>query len=59
MIAFRLQVSFAIFGAYVLTGNELMAGNALVALSLINIIRFPLSVFPGVIISFVQVGYLF
>ena len=50
-----LQVSFAMFGVYVLTGNELTASKALVALSLINIIRFPFTALPNAIVSFVQV----
>ena len=50
-----LQVSFAMFGVYVITGNELTTSKALVALSLINIIRFPLIILPSVIVSFVQV----
>ena len=45
------------FGVYVLTGNELTASKALVALSLINIIRIPFTNLPTAIVVLVQVSY--
>ena len=39
-----------------LTGNELTASKAFVAISLFNILRFPLVMLPGVIISLIQVS---
>ena len=54
-----LQISFAMFGVYVLTGNELTAAKALVTLSLINVIKYPFTALPGIIASFIQVGSLF
>ena len=50
-----LQVSLATFAIYVLTGNELTAGKAFVALSLFNIMRFPIIMFPNIIASVIQV----
>ena len=50
-----LQVSIATFAIYVLTGNELTASKAFVAISLFNILRFPLVMLPNVIISLIQV----
>ncbi|KAL9964380.1 hypothetical protein ACROYT_G028012 [Oculina patagonica] len=47
-------VSFATFGVYVLTGNELTASKAFVAMSLFNIIRLPFTFLPQCVISFVQ-----
>ena len=38
-----------------LTGNELTASKAFVAISLFNILRFPLVMLPNVIISLIQV----
>ena len=52
-----LQVSFATFGVYILTGNELTASKAFLAMSLFNIIRFPFTILPFAVISFVQVGF--
>lgn len=49
------QVSLATFAIYVLTGNELTASKAFVAISLFNILRFPLVMLPNVIISLIQV----
>ena len=51
-----LQVSFATFGVYVLTGNELTAAKAFVAMSLFNIIRLPFTLLPQCVVSFVQVS---
>lgn len=52
---FAFQVSLATFAIYVMTGNELTASKAFVAISLFNILRFPLVMFPNVIISLIQV----
>ena len=52
---FDFQVSLATFAIYVMTGNELTASKAFVAISLFNILRFPLVMFPNVIISLIQV----
>ena len=52
-----LQVSFATFVVYILTGNELTASKAFLAMSLFNIIRFPFTILPFAVISFVQVGF--
>ena len=49
------QVSIATFAIYVLTGNELTASKAFVAISLFNILRFPMVMLPNVIISLIQV----
>ena len=46
------------FTVYVLTGNQLTAAKAFVALSLFGIMRFPLGFFPDVIASCIQVVYL-
>lgn len=42
-------VSLATFALYVLTGHELTADKAFVALSLFNLLQFPVSMFPMVI----------
>ena len=47
-------VSCATFALYVLTGNELTAEKAFVALALFNIIRFPVVMMPVVISNTVQ-----
>ena len=47
------------FGVYILTGNELTTAQAFVALSLIDVIKFPLMTLPTVIVNFVQVCPLF
>ena len=54
-LSFAFQVSLATFAIYVMTGNELTASKAFVAISLFNILRFPLVMFPNVIISLIQV----
>lgn len=54
-ICLLLQVSLATFTVYVLLGNELTAAKAFVAISLFNILRFPLLMLPRVIVSFIQV----
>jgi hypothetical protein len=45
----------ATFFVYTLSGNELTATKAFVAISLFNILRFPMSVFPRVIGNIIQV----
>ena len=50
-----LQVALATFATYVLLGNKLTADKAFVALSLFNILRFPLSMLPMMISFVVQV----
>ncbi|EDV26556.1 uncharacterized protein TRIADDRAFT_50060 [Trichoplax adhaerens] len=47
-------VGLATFGTYVLTGQELLASRAFVALSLFSILRFAVGVLPLVVISLVQ-----
>ena len=59
ILFFLFQVSIATFTVYVLTGNELTATKAFVAISLFNILRFPLLILPRVIVNFVQVTYCF
>ena len=50
-----LKVSLATFGTFVLTSNEsLTAERAFVALSLFNILQFPISLLPFVISSIVE-----
>jgi len=50
-----LKVSIATFGTFVVTSNEsLTAERAFVALSLFNILRFPMSMLPRLISSIVQ-----
>ena len=50
-----MKVSLATFGTFVLTSNEsLTAEKAFVALSLFNILRFPISMLPYLISSIVQ-----
>ncbi|XP_068732556.1 multidrug resistance-associated protein 1-like [Montipora capricornis] len=48
------MVALATFTIYVLTGNELTANKAFVALSLFNILRYPITFLPNVIISMIQ-----
>ncbi|XP_015764594.1 PREDICTED: multidrug resistance-associated protein 1-like, partial [Acropora digitifera] len=47
-------VSLATFAIYVMTGNELTASKAFVAISLFNILRFPMVLFPSIIVSVIQ-----
>ena len=49
------QVSLATFAIYVLLGNELTATKTFVAISLFNILRFPLMMLPHVVTSAIQV----
>lgn len=46
-----LQVSLATFATFTLTGHDLTPSKAFVALSLFNILRFPLSMLP-MLVSF-------
>ena len=50
------QVALATFAIYVLTGNELTANKAFVALALFNILRYPITFLPNVIVSAIQVS---
>ncbi|XP_031568469.1 multidrug resistance-associated protein 1-like [Actinia tenebrosa] len=49
-----MLVSLATFCVYTLSGNELTATKAFVAISLFNILRFPLSVFSRVVGNIIQ-----
>ena len=51
-----LQVSLATFGSYVLAGNELTAGKAFVAISLFNILSYPMTTLPQIVTLIVQVS---
>ena len=52
-----LKVALATFGTFVTSSDEpLTAERAFVALSLFNILRFPLSMLPNLISSLVQVS---
>ena len=51
-----LQVAATSFAIFVFTGNVLTASKAFVALSLFNVMRFPLVLLPDVIVSCIQVG---
>lgn len=51
-----LQVAVTTFAIYVFTGNVLTASKAFVALSLFNVMRFPLVMLPDVIVACIQVG---
>ena len=54
-VLFILKVAFATFATFVATSDEpLTAERAFVALSLFNILRFPLSMLPNLISSLVQ-----
>ena len=50
-----LKVSLATFVVYVYTGNELTASKAFVALSLFNLLSFPVTMLPNIITSTIQV----
>ena len=43
------------FATYVLLGNTLTASKAFVALALFNILRFPLTAFPWMLMNVIQV----
>ena len=51
-----LQVAISTFAVYIFTGHELSASKAFVALSLFNVMRFPLVMLPDVIVSTIQVS---
>ena len=54
-VLFILKVAFATFATFVATSDEpLTAERAFVALSLFNIVRFPLSMLPNLISNIVQ-----
>ena len=44
------------FATYVQMGNTLTASKAFVALALFNILRFPLTAIPWMIMNIIQVG---
>ena len=54
---FFCQVAITGFAVYIFTGHVLNASKAFVALSLINVLRFPLVMFPDVLISTIQVRH--
>lgn len=56
LLFFFPQVALATFAIYVLTGNELTANKAFVALALFNILRYPITFLPNVIVSTIQVS---
>lgn len=47
-------VAISTFAVYIFTGHELSASKAFVALSLFNVMRFPLVMLPDVIVSTIQ-----
>lgn len=53
--SFYNQVSVATFATYVLLGNTLTASKAFVALALFNIIRFPMTALPWMLMNVIQV----
>ena len=54
---FFLQVAVTTFAIFVFTGNDLTASKAFVALSLFNVMRFPLVMLPDIIVNCVQVTF--
>eukprot|EP00794_Sanderia_malayensis_P010896 gene10896-12055_t len=48
-------VSLATFAVYVLIGNELNAEKAFVAISLFNIVQFPMTILPDLVTRIIQV----
>ena len=53
---FLLQVSLATFAVYVMIGNELNAEKAFVAISLFNILQFPLTILPMIVTRIIAVS---
>ncbi len=53
---FAFQVVVTTFATFTLTGNVLDAGTAFVSLSLFNILRFPINLFPMVVSYIVTVS---
>jgi len=53
-----VQVTVATFVTYILTGGVLDAGKAFTAMSLLNILRFPMNMLPMLITYLVTVRYL-
>jgi len=49
MMMYFMKVTLATFAVYVLTGGVLDANKAFTSLSLLNILRFPMSVLPMMI----------
>ena len=54
-IAICLQVSLATFAVYVMIGNNLNAEKAFVAISLFNILQFPLTILPMIVTRIIAV----
>ena len=54
---FLLQVTLVTFAVYVTSdpNNVLDASKAFVSLTLFNLLRFPMSMFPMLVVAFVQV----
>jgi len=53
-----VQVTLGTFVTYILTGGVLDAGKAFTAMSLLNILRFPMNMLPMLITYLVTVRYL-
>jgi len=51
-----IKVTLATFAVYVLTGGVLDANKAFTSLTLLNIMRFPMSILPMAISFLVTVG---
>ena len=62
MIIFLALVSFQVavttFAIYILTGHQLTASKAFVALSLFNVLRFPLVLLPDVVVALIQASFM-
>ena len=54
-LLYFFQVSVVTFATYVLMGNTLTASKAFVALALFNILRFPLTALPWMLMNVIQV----
>lgn len=54
-----LQVTIATFTSYVLSGHPLTSDAAFVSLSLFNILRFPMNIFPMMITYIITVSVLY
>ena len=56
-----LQVTLVTFAVYVMSDpeNVLDASKALVSLTLFNLLRFPMSMFPMLVVAFVEVKNIF
>ena len=56
MVNFFFKVAVTTFAIYIFTENQLTASKAFVALSLFNVMRFPMVMFPGVVVTCIQVS---